>query len=80
MKIVTTEHARNRMIQRNVCKKHKCDKLADKAWKNKSESKGLARIKKERNNEYIQYRELLGFIYVFNIYKDTIILVTVYKV
>lgn len=79
--VIITDHAKERMVERGVCKAHKCLKLATKAWKHKSETKKLNKIqyKRERKQE-IRLREIMGFVYVFDIqYPGKAILVTVYN-
>lgn len=76
-RITVSFHAEKRLIERMGVKKHKIQRLAEKAWeKGSSVPSGYVRMKTRDSKEY-EWKEMMGFKFVFLILPNEILLKTV---
>jgi len=73
--IAITYHAQQRLDERYPTKKHKYQKIVEKAWRSKEKSNKPIHIK----GEDLIYRLFFGYIFVFQIKEDAIVLITLYQ-
>lgn len=66
---VITIHAEERMSQRIKCRRDKMIKLAMKAWESKEKLDPVFLNRKEYQGQVrgIEYRQLMGYVYIFNV-------------
>lgn len=79
---VVTDHARERMLERKVCRHDKLLKVTKKAWYSRQTHKAITTA--IRNEQFFQgpdkkeYRFFSGIVFVFAVDKLTVKLVTVF--
>ena len=64
MKVYVSNHAKERLTQRFMCKPKKFEKVANKAWQSRTP------VTKKFKNDDFQYRNFMGYIFVFSVQID----------